>query len=106
MSVSSTVCGVQTVAERCPCHSPFRDTAFKGLATDANGVNNSAFNLPTSPWKLQVVLWQPVTAEFIEKKKEVHFFVNASDVDSVKAHLNVSRIPFRWVSFAMSIQQL
>nr|XP_042141328.1 carboxypeptidase B2 [Peromyscus maniculatus bairdii] len=43
----------------------------------------------------EVVLWQPVTAEFIEKKKEVHFFVNASDVDSVKAHLNVSRIPFR-----------
>ncbi|XP_035308083.1 carboxypeptidase B2 isoform X2 [Cricetulus griseus] len=42
----------------------------------------------------EVVLWQPVTAEFIEKKKEVHFFVNASDVDSVKAHLNVSRIPF------------
>ncbi|GAB1299096.1 Carboxypeptidase B2 [Apodemus speciosus] len=37
---------------------------------------------------MRVVLWQPVTAEFIEKKKEVHFFVNASDVDSVKAHLN------------------
>ncbi|XP_051016558.1 carboxypeptidase B2 [Acomys russatus] len=35
-----------------------------------------------------VVLWQPVTADFIKKKKEVHFFVNASDVHSVKAHLN------------------
>ncbi|EDM02289.1 carboxypeptidase B2 (plasma), isoform CRA_a [Rattus norvegicus] len=42
----------------------------------------------------EVVLWQPVTAEFIEKKKEVHFFVNASDVNSVKAYLNASRIPF------------
>ncbi|KFO27861.1 Carboxypeptidase B2 [Fukomys damarensis] len=42
----------------------------------------------------EIVLWQPVTAEFIEKKKEVHFFVNASDVSNVKAHLNESRIPF------------
>ncbi|XP_004577530.2 carboxypeptidase B2 [Ochotona princeps] len=42
----------------------------------------------------EIVLWQPVTAEFIVKHKEVHFFVNASDVSNVKAHLNVSRIPF------------
>ncbi|XP_012996678.1 carboxypeptidase B2 [Cavia porcellus] len=42
----------------------------------------------------EIVLWQPVTAEFIVKKKEVHFFVNASDVSDVKAHLNESRIPF------------
>ncbi|XP_007466514.1 PREDICTED: carboxypeptidase B2 isoform X1 [Lipotes vexillifer] len=43
----------------------------------------------------EIVLWQPVTAEFITKSKEVHFFVNASDVSNVKAHLNESRIPFR-----------
>ncbi|KAM9050094.1 carboxypeptidase B2 isoform 2-T2 [Megaptera novaeangliae] len=43
----------------------------------------------------EIVLWQPVTAEFITKRKEVHFFVNASDVSNVKAHLNESRIPFR-----------
>ncbi|EPY78914.1 plastin-2 isoform 16 [Camelus ferus] len=43
---------------------------------------------------LSIVLWQPVTAEFIAKKKEVHFFVNASDVSNVKAHLNESRILF------------
>ncbi|KAF0874363.1 PLSL protein, partial [Crocuta crocuta] len=42
----------------------------------------------------QIVLWQPVTAEFIEKKKEVHFFVNASDVNNVKAHLHDHAIPF------------
>ncbi|KAB1267451.1 Carboxypeptidase B2, partial [Camelus dromedarius] len=42
----------------------------------------------------EIVLWQPVTAEFIAKKKEVHFFVNASDVSNVKAHLNESRILF------------
>ncbi|XP_055465716.1 carboxypeptidase B2 isoform X2 [Psammomys obesus] len=48
-------------------------------------------NLTTS---YEVALWQPVTAELITKKKEVHFFVNVTDVDSVKAHLNVSRIPF------------
>ncbi|KAG8520287.1 Carboxypeptidase B2, partial [Galemys pyrenaicus] len=42
----------------------------------------------------EIVLWQPVTAELIEKKNEVHFFVNASDVRDVKAHLNESRIPF------------
>ncbi|XP_048196546.1 carboxypeptidase B2 [Perognathus longimembris pacificus] len=42
----------------------------------------------------EIVLWQPVTAEFIEQKKEVHFFVNESDVSIVKDHLNVSRIPY------------
>nr|XP_004665908.1 carboxypeptidase B2 [Jaculus jaculus] len=42
----------------------------------------------------EIVLWQPVTAELIEKKKEVHFFVNASDVSSVQVFLNESRIPF------------
>ncbi|XP_011368672.1 carboxypeptidase B2 [Pteropus vampyrus] len=42
----------------------------------------------------EIVLWQPVTAEFIAKKKEVHFFVNASELSNVKAHLNESRIPF------------
>ncbi|KAI4565452.1 hypothetical protein MJT46_019740, partial [Ovis ammon polii x Ovis aries] len=43
----------------------------------------------------QIVLWQPVTAEYIVKGYEVHFFVNASDVSNVKAHLNASGIPFR-----------
>ncbi|KAM9610119.1 zinc finger CCCH domain-containing protein 13 isoform 9-T18 [Trichechus inunguis] len=43
----------------------------------------------------EIVLWQPAMAELIVKKKEVHFFVNDSDVSLVKAHLNVSRIPFR-----------
>ena len=98
MTVCITVCGVEAVAGRRPHHSPFRHLALVGLATGANDVYDSVFNFPISSWKLQVVLWQPVTAEFIEKKKDVHFFVNASDVNSVKAHLNVSRIPFRWVS--------
>lgn len=44
---------------------------------------------------MQIVLWQPVTAEFIEKKKEVHFFVNASDVSNVKANLHDNAILFR-----------
>ncbi|XP_045145010.1 carboxypeptidase B2 [Echinops telfairi] len=44
--------------------------------------------------KYEIVLWQPVTADLIRKKEEVHFFVNDSDVSIVKAHLNVSRIPF------------
>ncbi|XP_014924403.1 carboxypeptidase B2 [Acinonyx jubatus] len=42
----------------------------------------------------EIVLWQPVTAEFIEKKKEVHFFVNASDVSNVKANLHDNAILF------------
>uniref|UniRef100_A0A8C6DK62 Carboxypeptidase B2 n=1 Tax=Moschus moschiferus TaxID=68415 RepID=A0A8C6DK62_MOSMO len=42
-----------------------------------------------------IVLWQPVTAEYIVKGYEVHFFVNASDVSNVKVHLNVSGILFR-----------
>ncbi|XP_007946021.1 carboxypeptidase B2 [Orycteropus afer afer] len=43
----------------------------------------------------EIVLWQPVMAEFIAKNKEVHFFVNDSDVSIVKAHLNVSSIQFK-----------
>ncbi|KAM9609937.1 carboxypeptidase B2-like isoform 2-T2 [Trichechus inunguis] len=43
----------------------------------------------------EIVLWQPVMAELIAKNKEVHFFVNDSDVSLVKARLHVSRIPFR-----------
>ncbi|KAF3825821.1 hypothetical protein GH733_006648 [Mirounga leonina] len=44
---------------------------------------------------MQIVLWQPVTAEFIKKQKEVHFFVSESDVNNVKAHLHDSTIQFR-----------
>ncbi|EFB25535.1 hypothetical protein PANDA_002961, partial [Ailuropoda melanoleuca] len=43
----------------------------------------------------EIVLWQPVTPELIKKQKEVHFFVNASDANSVKAHLHDSTILFR-----------
>ncbi|XP_040478800.1 carboxypeptidase B2 [Ursus maritimus] len=43
----------------------------------------------------EIVLWQPVTPELIKKQKEVHFFVNASDANSVKAHLHDSAILFR-----------
>ncbi|KAF6083845.1 carboxypeptidase B2 [Phyllostomus discolor] len=43
----------------------------------------------------EVVLWKPVTAEFITKDREVHLFVNASDMTDVKAHLQDSRIQFR-----------
>lgn len=53
------------------------------------------------PLTLQVVLWKPVTAEFITKEKEVHLFVNASDMTDVKARLQDGRIQFRWASFAI-----
>ncbi|XP_066237070.1 carboxypeptidase B2 [Saccopteryx leptura] len=43
----------------------------------------------------EIVLWQPVVAEFIEREKEVQFFVNASDIIHVKAHLQESKISFR-----------
>lgn len=42
----------------------------------------------------EIVLWQPVTAEFIVKNRDVHFFVNESDVSNVRAHLKENRIPF------------
>lgn len=51
------------------------------------------FSFP--PLKIQIVLWQPVTADLITKQKEVHFFVNVSDVNLVKAHLHDSTIQFR-----------
>ncbi|XP_006837750.1 PREDICTED: carboxypeptidase B2 [Chrysochloris asiatica] len=44
----------------------------------------------------EIVLWQPLMADLIGKKQEIHFFVNESDVGIVKVHLNESRIPF-WV---------
>ncbi|XP_008572661.1 PREDICTED: carboxypeptidase B2 isoform X2 [Galeopterus variegatus] len=42
----------------------------------------------------EIVLWKPVTAEIIAKGKEVHFFVNESDVSNVKDHLTAGSIPF------------
>ncbi|XP_036314877.1 carboxypeptidase B2 [Pipistrellus kuhlii] len=42
----------------------------------------------------EIVLWQPVTADFIAKAKEVHFFVKAGDIINVKSHLHDSRIQF------------
>ncbi|XP_012866676.1 PREDICTED: carboxypeptidase B2 [Dipodomys ordii] len=51
----------------------------------------------------EIVLWQPVTADFIERKKEVHFFVNESDVSNVKDHLNSSRIPYRTIQKCMAL---
>uniref|UniRef100_A0A452IU98 Carboxypeptidase B2 n=1 Tax=Gopherus agassizii TaxID=38772 RepID=A0A452IU98_9SAUR len=43
----------------------------------------------------RVVLWQPVSAENIMKNKEVHFYVNVSDINDVKAELNRSTIPYK-----------
>uniref|UniRef100_A0A670Y7X0 Carboxypeptidase B2 n=1 Tax=Pseudonaja textilis TaxID=8673 RepID=A0A670Y7X0_PSETE len=43
----------------------------------------------------EIVLWQPVSPENIVRNKEVHFYVNVSDVDNVKAELNRSAILFR-----------
>lgn len=51
MSVYSTVCGVEALGGRRPCHSLFRHQARVGLATGANDVYDSAFNLPISFWK-------------------------------------------------------
>ncbi|ETE61379.1 Carboxypeptidase B2, partial [Ophiophagus hannah] len=42
-----------------------------------------------------IVLWQPVSPENIVRNKEVHFYVNVSDADNVKAELNQSAILFR-----------
>ncbi|NXA33877.1 CBPB2 Carboxypeptidase, partial [Eudromia elegans] len=35
----------------------------------------------------EVILWQPVTVEYIKKDNEVHFYVNASLISSIKAEL-------------------
>ncbi|XP_053311502.1 carboxypeptidase B2 [Spea bombifrons] len=42
----------------------------------------------------EVVLWKPDAPEYIEKNKEVHFYVNASAVDEVKDQLNISLISY------------
>ncbi|EPQ04720.1 Carboxypeptidase B2 [Myotis brandtii] len=64
------------------------------LATDENNINNRFLFYQFFHLKLQIVLWQPVTADFIVKAKEVHFFVNAVDIINVKSHLHENRIPF------------
>ncbi|XP_075055824.1 carboxypeptidase B2 [Mixophyes fleayi] len=42
----------------------------------------------------EIVLWKPDTPEHIAKNKEVHFYVNASSVDEVKAKLKNSTITY------------
>ncbi|XP_044523384.1 carboxypeptidase B2 isoform X2 [Gracilinanus agilis] len=43
----------------------------------------------------EIVLWKPDDIEFIKKSEEVHFYVNDSDVSSVKTFLNQNKIIFR-----------
>ncbi|XP_001370251.1 carboxypeptidase B2 isoform X1 [Monodelphis domestica] len=43
----------------------------------------------------EIVLWKPDDVEFIKKSEEVHFYVNDSDVSSVKTFLNQNKIIFR-----------
>ncbi|XP_068924937.1 carboxypeptidase B2 [Petaurus breviceps papuanus] len=43
----------------------------------------------------EVVLWKPEDVEFIKKSEEVHFYVNDSYVDRVKAFLSQNKIIFR-----------
>ncbi|KAM8976725.1 carboxypeptidase B2 [Pelodytes ibericus] len=42
----------------------------------------------------EVVLWKPDSPDHIEKDKEVHFYVNVSAVDEVKAQLNKSSLAY------------
>uniref|UniRef100_A0A8D0BFA7 Carboxypeptidase B2 n=1 Tax=Salvator merianae TaxID=96440 RepID=A0A8D0BFA7_SALMN len=42
--------------------------------------------------KYKVVLWQPDSPRNIVRNKEVHFYVNVSDINDVKAELNQSTI--------------
>ncbi|OCT92721.1 carboxypeptidase B2 [Xenopus laevis] len=48
-------------------------------------------NITSQP---EVVLWKPDSYEHIMKNKEVHFYVNVSFVDTVKAQLNQSSIMY------------
>ncbi|XP_072858728.2 carboxypeptidase B2 isoform X1 [Pogona vitticeps] len=49
-------------------------------------------NLTTT---FEIVLWQPDSPRNIKKNKEVHFYVNVSDVNDVKATLDRSAIVYR-----------
>uniref|UniRef100_A0A8B9ED79 Carboxypeptidase B2 n=1 Tax=Anser cygnoides TaxID=8845 RepID=A0A8B9ED79_ANSCY len=46
---------------------------------------------------LQVILWQPVVAEYIKKNIEVHFYVAASSINSIKANLRKLSIQHKYV---------
>lgn len=48
----------------------------------------------TSSFDEMIVLWKPDSPEHIQKDKEVHFYVNASLVDEVKAKLKASAITY------------
>ncbi|XP_044143986.1 carboxypeptidase B2 [Bufo gargarizans] len=48
----------------------------------------------TSSFDEMIVLWKPDSPEHIQKNKEVHFYVNASVVDEVKAKLKESAITY------------
>lgn len=44
---------------------------------------------------LQVILWQPVVVENINKDREVHFYVRASSINSIKAQLRQLTIQYK-----------
>lgn len=46
---------------------------------------------------LQVILWQPVVVENIRKDREVHFYVRASSINSIKAQLRQLTIHHKYV---------
>lgn len=48
---------------------------------------------------LQVILWQPVVVENIKKNGEVHFYVRASSINSIKAQLRQLTIQHKYVCF-------
>ncbi|XP_054669089.1 carboxypeptidase B2 isoform X3 [Grus americana] len=43
----------------------------------------------------EVILWQPVVVENIKKDKEVHFYVRASSINSIKAQLRQLTIQYK-----------
>ncbi|KAI1241860.1 Carboxypeptidase B2, partial [Lamprotornis superbus] len=43
----------------------------------------------------EVILWQPVVVENIKKDKEVHFYVRASNINSIKAQLRQLTIQYK-----------
>lgn len=46
---------------------------------------------------LQVILWQPVVVENIQKDQEVHFYVSASNTNRIKAGLRQLTISHKYV---------
>ncbi|XP_053140950.1 carboxypeptidase B2 isoform X2 [Hemicordylus capensis] len=90
---------------RCSCLLPFQKAEKPEEEEEATSSDQVLASLPRSDREaeflqnltttFEIVLWKPDSPSNIMKNREVHFYVNVSDVGDVKAALNRSAIQYK-----------